>query len=172
MEPIKGTIVFRSEERLGIVNKLEQKEHELLTTKKNLDNVKRQIEELVPRKRPETEPEFDFTLITHTGVAAAVIVALLFALHCVVWVLNFIFSIPWNSWGWTKMAFWGGIGITVIVAIATVAYYFWRKKEYSNDLEAYNLYKRTQNKLTSQSKEIAEQIKKLGKEAEDIKLEY
>lgn len=46
------------------------------------------------------------------------------------------------------------------------------KEEYSNDLEAYNLYKRTQNKLTSQSKEIAEQIKKLGKEAEDIKSEY
>ena len=172
MEPIKGTIVFRSEERLGIVNKLEQKEHGLLTTKKNLDNVKRQIEELVPRTRPQTEPEFDFTPITYTGVAAAVIVAVLFVLHCVVWVLNFVFSISWDTWEWTKMAFWGGIGITVIVAIATVAYYFWRKKEYSNDLEAYNLYKRTQNKLTSQSKEIAEQIKKLGKEAEDIKSEY
>ena len=172
MEPIKGTIVFRSEERLEIVNKLEQKEHELLTTKKNLDNVKRQIEELVPRTRPQTEPEFDFTPITYTGVAAAVIVAVLFVLHCVVWVLNFVFSISWDTWEWTKMAFWGGIGITVIVAIATVAYYFWRKKEYSNDLEAYNLYKRTQNKLTSQSKEIAEQIKKLGKEAEDIKSEY
>lgn len=172
MEPIKGTIVFRSEERLGIVNKLEQKEHELLTTKKNLDNVKRQIEELVPRTRPQTEPEFDFTPITYTGVAAAVIVAVLFVLHCVVWVLNFVFSISWDTWEWTKMAFCGGIGITVIVAIATVAYYFWRKKEYSNDLEAYNLYKRTQNKLTSQSKEIAEQIKKLGKEAEDIKSEY
>lgn len=172
MEPIKGTIVFRSEERLGIVNKLEQKEHGLLTTKKNLDNVKRQIEELVPRTRPQTEPEFDLTPITYTGVAAAVIVAVLFVLHCVVWVLNFVFSISWDTWEWTKMAFWGGIGITVIVAIATVAYYFWRKKEYSNDLEAYNLYKRTQNKLTSQSKEIAEQIKKLGKEAEDIKSEY
>lgn len=172
MEPIKGTIVFHSEERLGIVNKLEQKEHGLLTTKKNLDNVKRQIEELVPRTRPQTEPEFDLTPITYTGVAAAVIVAVLFVLHCVVWVLNFVFSISWDTWEWTKMAFWGGIGITVIVAIATVAYYFWRKKEYSNDLEAYNLYKRTQNKLTSQSKEIAEQIKKLGKEAEDIKSEY
>ena len=172
MEPIKGTIVFHSEERLGIVNKLEQKEHGLLTTKKNLDNVKRQIEELVPRTRPQTEPEFDLTPITYTGVAAAVIVAVLFVLHCVVWVLNFVFSISWDTWEWTKMAFWGGIGITVIVAIATVAYYFRRKKEYSNDLEAYNLYKRTQNKLTSQSKEIAEQIKKLGKEAEDIKSEY
>lgn len=164
--------VFHIEERLCITKKIEQKESELKSTKKNLDNVKKELEELVPRKRPETEPEFDFTLITHTGVAAAVIVALLFALHCVVWVLNFIFSIPWNSWGWTKMAFWGGIGITVIVAIATVVYYFFRKKEYSDDLEAYNLYKRTQNRLTSQSKEIAEQIKKLGKEAEDIKLEY
>ena len=172
MEPMKGTTVFRSEERLEFVNKLEQKEHELLTTKKNLDNVKRQIEELVPRTRPQTEPEFDLTPITYTGVAAAVIVAVLFFLHCVVWVLNLIFSISWDTWGWTKMAFWGGIGITVIVAIATVAYYFRRKKEYSNDLEAYNLYKRTQNKLTSQSKEIAEQIKKLGKEAEDIKSEY
>jgi len=172
MEPMKGTTVFRSEERLEFVNKLEQKDHELLTTKKNLDNVKRQIEELVPRTRPQTEPEFDFTPITCTGVAAAVIVAVLFFLHCVVWVLNLIFSISWDTWGWTKMAFWGGIGITVIVAIATVAYYFRRKKEYSNDLEAYNLYKRTQNKLTSQSKEIAEQIKKLGKEAEDIKSEY
>ena len=172
MEPMKGTTVFRSEERLEFVNKLEQKDHELLTTKKNLDNVKRQIEELVPRTRPQTEPEFDLTPITYTGVAAAVIVAVLFFLHCVVWVLNLIFSISWDTWGWTKMAFWGGIGITVIVAIATVAYYFRRKKEYSNDLEAYNLYKRTQNKLTSQSKEIAEQIKKLGKEAEDIKSEY
>ena len=169
---LKDTTVFHSAERLEIVNRLEQKEHELLTTKKNLDNVKRELEELVPRTCPETEPEFDFTPITYTGVAAAVIVAVLFVLHCVVWVLNLIFSISWDTWGWTKMAFWGGIGITVIVTIATIAYYFWRKKEYSDDLEAYNLYKRTQNKLTSQSKEITEKIKKLGKEAEDIKSEY
>lgn len=166
--------VFHEEERQSITKRVEQKENELKTTQKSLDDVKKRLKGLVPKARPEEEeePEFDFSPITYTGVTAAIVVALLFALHCVIWVLNFIFSIPWNTWAWTKIAFWWGIGITVFVAITTGVYYLWRKKQYENKLEDYNLFKRTERRLTAQSKELADQIQVIEKEIKNVKSEY
>lgn len=53
-------------------------------------------------------------------------VVLVFVLHCVIWLLNFIFNIPWDTWGWTKWVFlWGLIVVAGISAINLSIYGVW-----------------------------------------------
>ena len=111
--------VFSIEERKQIIQKLEKKENELKTNANDKKETYQELNQLVKRSEP-TEPEFNTSLMQYTSIIAGIIVVILLVLHGVIWVLKLIFDISWDTWGWTKTAFWWGLGITIVVSVLSV----------------------------------------------------
>lgn len=126
------------------------KRKQLLTTlseeEKKMKELSNQLKRLTVRIKPK-RPKFESDNITVVGGIAAIVVAVLFVLHCIIWVLNRIFDIEWDTWGWTVTAFMWGLGSTIFVAIATGIWYFYKKKTYDDKMNAYQEYVRTKEKL-------------------------
>ena len=116
---------------------------------KDLSN---QLKDLKVRVEPQ-EPKFDSGNISLVGTIAAAIVVVLFILHCIIWVLNLIFDIEWDTWGWTVTAFWWGLGTTVFVVAATTVWYIYQKRSYDEKLTAYHEYLRTKGNLENEKKD-------------------
>lgn len=139
---------------------------ELAEKEKRFNNLSEELKRLVPRTEP-TEPHFSTDSITVVGIVAAVIIAILFVLHCIIWVVNLIVDIEWDTWGWTVTAFWWGLGITAFVAIATIAWYFYSKDKYAKDLDAYHNYVNTKERLKQDKKKTSAAIINDKKKVQD-----
>ncbi len=163
--------VFSIEERKQIIQKLEKKENELKTNANDKKETYQELNQLVKRSEP-TEPEFNTSLMQYTSIIAGIIVVILLVLHGVIWVLKLIFDISWDTWGWTKTAFWWGLGITIVVSVLSVGWYYWRKSEYEKDLEAFHDYQNTKHRLDKKLDDLTKVGKRLIVEAESIESDY
>lgn len=121
---------------------------------KQHDKLQRQLEETkekhdtltVVREPTQPEPNAGNAARWTFGITV-VIAALLFVFHCIVWVLKLVFTISWNTWGWTvNTLIYGGIISLIITAIT---WYFDGKaqKQYEEDLDAYKDYVKTKTSL-------------------------
>lgn len=140
METIKNNHVQLSGTlREPAVSKRNQLLSALSSEKTKLQNLSNQLKNLTVRVEPK-EPKFESDNITIVGAIAAAIVVVLFILHCIIWVLNLIFDIEWNTWGWTVTAFWWGLGTTIFVAAATTVWYIYQNRSYDEKMDAYHDY--------------------------------
>lgn len=137
METIKNNHVQLSGTlREPAVSKRNQLLSAISSEKTKLQNLSNQLKNLTVRVEPK-EPKFESDIITIVGVIAAAIVVVLFILHCIIWVLNLIFDIEWNTWGWTVTAFWWGLGTTIFVAAVTTVWYIYQNRLYDERMNAY-----------------------------------
>ena len=114
---------------------------------KQLEETKEKYDALEVVEEP-TKPEPNAgTVMSWTFGPTAVIAALLFALHCIVWVLKLVFSISWNTWGWTvNTLIYGGI-ISLILTVITFYLDGKAQRQYEEDLKAYKDYVKTKTML-------------------------
>lgn len=121
------------------------KQHDSLQSQ--LDETKEKYDTLTVVEEP-TKPEPNAGNVARWAFGiTAVIAVLLFVLHCIIWVLKLVFTISWNTWGWTvNTLIYGGIISLILTAIT---WYFDNKaeKEYEEDLEAYKDYVKTKTSL-------------------------
>ena len=167
------TSVFSIEERKDIFNQLNETQQKIKTLESKKIQTSRELKELIPVSKPqEPEEEFNFAPIKYTGIVAAIIVIILFVFHCLIWILKLLFSISWDTWGWTKTAFWWGLGITIAVAIYRGGRYGFDWWQYDKLYEKYKHYIKTKTKLENQMATHSKDIRKLKEDEEIIKLQY
>ena len=146
METSNNNVLSAGALREPAIGKRKQLSTALSAEKKKLKDFSNQLKDLKVRVEPK-EPKFDSGNISLVGTIAAAIVVVLFILHCIIWVLNLIFDIEWDTWGWTVTAFWWGLGTTLFVAAATTVWYIYQKRVYDDKLTAYHEYLRTKENL-------------------------
>lgn len=146
METSNNNVLSAGALREPAIGKRKQLSTALSAEKKKLKDFSNQLKDLKVRVEPK-KPKFDSGNISLVGTIAAAIVVVLFILHCIIWVLNLIFDIEWDTWGWTVTAFWWGLGTTLFVAAATTVWYIYQKRVYDDKLTAYHEYLRTKEKL-------------------------
>lgn len=151
-------------------NKAERKQlfSKLNDYEKNLKMISNELKNLVVKTKPKRvkfKSYGDTIMMTFLSVVS--ILCALLLLHCAVWVLNLIFNIKWNTWGWITTTFWWGLGITTLVTIGTIAWYYYRKAEFEEGLEKYKEYVSTLETLTQQKAETDDIIKTTKKQITD-----
>lgn len=152
METSNNNVLSAGSLREPATDKRKQLSTALSAEQKKLKDLSNQLKDLKVRVEPQ-EPKFDSGNISLVGTIAAAIVVVLFILHCIIWVLNLIFDIEWDTWGWTVTAFWWGLGTTVFVVAATTVWYIYQKRSYDEKLTAYHEYLRTKGNLENGKKD-------------------
>ncbi len=152
METSNNNVLSAGSLREPATDKRKQLSTALSAEQKKLKDLSNQLKDLKVRVEPQ-EPKFDSGNISLVGTIAAAIVVVLFILHCIIWVLNLIFDIEWDTWGWTVTAFWWGLGTTVFVVAATTVWYIYQKRSYDEKLTAYHEYLRTKGNLENEKKD-------------------
>lgn len=146
METSNNNVLSAGSLREPATDKRKQLSTTLSAEQKKLKDLSNQLKDLKVRVEPQ-EPKFDSSNISLVATIAAAIVVVLFILHCIIWVLNLIFDIEWDTWGWTVTAFWWGLCTTVFVVAATTVWYIYQKRSYDEKLTAYHEYLRTKGNL-------------------------
>lgn len=130
--------------------------------------LERRLKKLIPRHQP-TPPDNHTGAIAgwSYGITGAVVVAL-FVIHCIKWVLNIIFNIGWDTWGWTTTAFKWGIGISTIATLVALVVYANKKNKYDNDMNLYFDYVNNKDTYKSNISESNTAINELQNEIKKI----
>lgn len=132
-------------------------------TAKQCEEKKAELQNLVEVECPEEpEPMMKGTAQITFGITAGVTVVL-FLFHCLIWVLKLVFDILWDTWGWTKMALFWGIGISIVCTLLAL----WRdisaSSNYDKEKLRYDTYKSDQKRLTKECKVLEGKLSEASK---------
>ncbi len=99
---------------------------------------------------------------------SGVVVAVLFVFHIVIWIINIIFNIPWDTWGWTKHAFFWGLGLSSLATGIAALIYAIQMRRYESDLQRYHEYVATVKRLNETIEATDEEIGKFQKKIDTL----
>ena len=101
------------------------------------------------------------------GLSAAAVV-LLFAFHCIIWVLKLIFNISWDTWGWTVNTFWFGLIASTIITICAALYDKKQKEDYETNIELWKIYDNKKTGLTERLERQENTLKQAERQIDNI----
>ncbi len=99
---------------------------------------------------------------------SGVIVAAIFLLHIIVWILKLVFNIGWDSWGFTKTVFWWGISLSSAATLITFIVYKIQLYNYESDLRLYENYIDEKGRINSAISAAERKITSCNKEKSRI----
>lgn len=99
---------------------------------------------------------------------SGVVVAVLFVFHIVIWIINIIFNIPWDTCGWTKHAFFWGLGLSSLATGIAALIYGIQMRKYESDLQRYYEYVATVKQLNETIEATDEEIDKYQKKIDTL----
>lgn len=149
----------------SVINDSVKKEQNL---QRNLDDTNNQLDSLVTRTKP-MQPKPIAKIVTLWSVVITIVVAFLSLIfHGVVSLFKLFAKIPWNTWHVFLYAFVGCLAITLLLSLICMIIDFWRKRQYTKDLMAYNNYvvksKILHNHKDAQERELALIKEDLGRQ--------
>lgn len=132
-------------------------------TAKQCEEKKAELKNLVEVECPEEpEPLMKGTAQIAFGITAGVTVVL-FLFHCLIWVLKLVFDISWDTWGWTKMALFWGIGISIVCTLLALWHDISASSNYDKEKLRYDTYKSDQKRLTKECKVLEGKLSEASK---------
>lgn len=135
-------------------------------TAKQCEEKKAELQNLVEVECPEEpEPMMKGTAQITFGITAGVTVVL-FLFHCLIWVLKLVFDISWDTWGWTKMALFWGIGISIVCTLLALWHDISASSNYDKEKLRYDTYKSDQKRLTKECKVLEDKLSDASKKIE------
>lgn len=96
----------------------------------------------------------DISAIYVPAAVYAVIVVVLIAFHCIIWVLKLIFNIPWDTWNWASTALVWAAPIALAVMIVIGLIWSAKKKKWGAIETNKKQQKNMQKKLTAQGESL------------------
>ena len=138
-----------------------QKEQNIL--KLYIQNFKDQmsyIDSIIPTSPKEKKSnEDDFVVTPCVGG----LLFILFAFHCLIWLLKFMFDISWDTWHWVTVVFWIALPICAIEWIVMYYKTIIDQEKHSSDVRTYNIYKEASESLKNDINEAQEYLLSLKK---------
>lgn len=104
----------------------------------------------------------DYTLSNIIAVWVIVFIVLL-PIHCVIWLLKFIFDISWDTWGWITTAFYWLLPISAIIGLTGYLVYRYKTKQWETDETEYEEANstRTEREIERRDKTFNDEINQL-----------
>lgn len=117
---------------------------QLKEAKGQIEGTNKEIKCLGVKSNPGYQPDYSpfvWPVCKIVGILWGVGIVLVFVFHCLIWLLQLIFNIPWDTWGWVKSFFMYGLYTEIICflggsIIYGIVYWIWMRRT-----EAYNQWK-------------------------------